>query len=540
MNNGIFPLGAPLSYTPISSSQNLLGIPAIISIPYGYPTNKKPEVNYNNLIFVIDTQKSSSSNRIFSISLEGTVNCFIDWGDGTVERFTTTGVKSHTYSGFGEYTIQIYGTLTGFSMLNAGTNRLPLTKCLSFGILALTSFDFHSCSNLMQVPDNIPTGVTNLNNALYGCSSFNWPINSWNTSRITSMTYTLGNCSIFNQDLNMWDTRNVTNFNNCFSNASRFNKPLSSWNVGKSSNFGSMFYGCSAFNQDISNWNIGSDPSVTGIDMGRMFYNATAYNQNHADWNMSNVTSINSIFYAASAFNGTVSGWNLTKCTDVSNAFTNCTSFNRPLNWINTSGITSLNGFLLNATSFNQPVEDLDVSKVSVYNSCFQGTASFNQPLSGWNVGANTPTGINMAFMFNGAYSFNGNISFDTSKVTNMQAMLAQTSFNNSSLTGWNVTNVTTMNFLLNNTTKFDQDVSPWDIKGLNNSTALTNIMASTTLSTNNYNNILIAWNNRKATYRADLTPHFGGSKYSAGSAAATARSGLVSYGWTITDGGSI
>ena len=41
-----------------------------------------------------------------------------------------------------------------------------------------------------------------------------------------------------------------------------------------------------------------------------------------------------------------------------------------------------------------------------------------------------------------------------------------------------------------------------------------------------------------KPIIATDLRPNFGGARYTAGGAAATARAALVSYGWTITDGG--
>ena len=63
--------------------------------------------------------------------------------------------------------------------------------------------------------------------------------------------------------------------------------------------------------------------------------------------------------------------------------------------------------------------------------------------------------------------------------------------------------------------------------------------------STVNYDALLIGWNNNKlvgangvANWRTDLRPNFGGAKYTSGGAAATARAALVTYGWTITDGG--
>jgi hypothetical protein len=65
--------------------------------------------------------------------------------------------------------------------------------------------------------------------------------------------------------------------------------------------------------------------------------------------------------------------------------------------------------------------------------------------------------------------------------------------------------------------------------------TSAQNMFLGTTLSTSNYNSLLVGWEGQ--TEPAGITFHGGGSKYSAG-APATARAALVSNGWSITDGG--
>lgn len=96
----------------------------------------------------------------------------------------------------------------------------------------------------------------------------------------------------------------------------------------------------------------------------------------------------------------------------------------------------------------------------------------------------------------------------------------------------------------------FNQPLSSWNLAGLNINSALDNFMGLKTgsgvYSTANYDALLIGWNNNKlavsngvANWRTDLRPNFGGAKYTAGGAAATARAALVTYGWTITDGGT-
>ena len=44
-----------------------------------------------------------------------------------------------------------------------------------------------------------------------GASSFNQPLNAWNTSKVTDMGGMFYGASSFNQPLNEWDTSEVTN-----------------------------------------------------------------------------------------------------------------------------------------------------------------------------------------------------------------------------------------------------------------------------------------------------------------------------------------
>lgn len=84
----------------------------------------------------------------------------IDWGDGTIETFTTTGIKTHTYNGINSYTIKIGGSFGG----NNGritfdeTDTAPLLHTTSvIPSMGLNSFNstFRYCSNLKKVPFDI-------------------------------------------------------------------------------------------------------------------------------------------------------------------------------------------------------------------------------------------------------------------------------------------------------------------------------------------------------------------------------------------------
>jgi surface protein len=86
------------------------------------------------------------------------------------------------------------------------------------------------------------------------------------------------------------------------------------------------------------------------------------------------------------------------------------------------------------------------------------------------------------------------------------------------------------------NATSFDQDLGTWDVTSL---TDATNMFFGVTLSTPNYDSLLIGW----ASYGASLSPlvtfNGGGSQYT--SAAVASRGYLTGTKlWTITDGGLV
>jgi hypothetical protein len=79
--------------------------------------------------------------------------------------------------------------------------------------------------------------------------------------------------------------------------------------------------------------------------------------------------------------------------------------------------------------------------------------------------------------------------------------------------------------------------IEDWDISGI---TVLgTNFLTVGRMTTAQYDNLLINWEAQAAGRPAEVVS-FGASTYTAGGAAATARTELVStHGWTITDGGT-
>ena len=103
----------------------------------------------------------------------------------------------------------------------------------------------------------------------------------------------------------------------------------------------------------------------------------------------------------------------------------------------------------------------------------------------------------------------------------------------NQDISGWNVSNVTNMGGMFRDAVDFNQDLSSWNITSVTN---LNNFMANVTLSTSNYDALLIGWEAQNV--QPDLSQNIGNSQFSAG-AEATAKQALLDppNNWIITDG---
>jgi surface protein len=193
-------------------------------------------------------------------------------------------------------------------------------------------------------------------------------------------------------------------------------------------------------------------------------------------------------------------------------------------------------------SSFNQPIGGWDTSSVTNMSNMFaepQNNNGFNQDINAWNVSNVT----NMTQMFYINQNMNRSLnSWNTSRVTSMNLMFYQAIAFNGNIGNWDVSAVNTMADMFFQAFSFNQDISNWNFRGINATANLDRFMTSATaFSTTNYNALLISMNNNKssAPYRSDLRPGFSAT-YTASSAAAAARAALVTYGWTITDGGTV
>jgi len=345
-------------------------------------------------------------------------------------------------------------------------------------------------------------------------------ISNWGNLNITTDQAFYG-CS--NLDITATDAPTLSSnqaASNLFRQCTSLTTPnFSAWDVSGCIEFKSCFYNCSNFNGNVDNWDMSGattlgNPSFTSFGM---FSGCTSFNRDISGWNVSNVTVFAGLFSQCSVFNKNLSSWNVGSATNMIGMFSKTTAFN--------------NGG-------SDGIKNWDVSNVNLFGIASSGSvggmfsfSAFNQPIGNWTI--NTSASVGMAQMF--AFSaFNQPIdAWNVSTVNTMQSMFQATTAFNQPLGSWNTGNVTTMRAMFLSNTTFDQDISNFDV---NQVTDLFNFMSST-LSTVNYDALLIAWDAQGAMSYSG-TVNFGGSKYTAGGAAEAARTSLITKWGGITDGG--
>jgi len=472
-----------------------------------------------SLLIKVDTTltEAGSSNAntvILPITISGVDSTLlIDWGDGSSDTYLPSSpFPSHIYSEAGIKNIIITPDGAYFKgaiqyASQSSRDKLKILDISQWGYLwdfSGCAGSFFGCANLDITAADKVYFVGSCSTMFYNCPSLT-NVGDADTSQVTSMTDMFRGASSFNQDISSWDISNVTSLQNFLFGATLFNQDISSWDTSKVTTMSYCFHACFDFNQNISSWDTSN---VT--TMGNMFAAATSFNQNISSWDTSNVTIMAFMFQGATSFNQDISTWDTSSVTNMTRMFQGATSFNQPLNDWDVSSVTNMSTMFQYATSFNQPLNNWDVSSVTTMATMFQYATSFNQNISSWDTSSVT----NMSTMFRDAIAFNQNIStWDTSSVTTMREMFRTAS-----------------------PSAFDQNLASWDVTSV---TDMVSMFLSVTLSTNNYDALLVGWEAQNV--QNNVSFNGGLSKYTLGSAAAAARQRLIDdHNWSIIDGGGV
>ena len=124
----------------------------------------------------------------------------------------------------------------------------------------------------------------------------------------------------------------------------------------------------------------------------------------------------------------------------------------------------------------------------------------------------------------------------DLTGVTDMSGMFASASVFNQDISGWTVNGVTDMSGMFFGATAFDQNIGGWNVSNVDN---MSNMFDDVTLSTANYDALLLGWSTidtGETALQTDLTFDAGNSKFCNTAAKGDLTSAPNS--WTINDGG--
>jgi surface protein len=198
--------------------------------------------------------------------LYGSVNCSIDWGDGTSTVVTSTNGASitHTYqSPYGSgitKTIKISGYIQHFGF--AATANVPdwgqnsstanglfwaydnVSRIISFGDLGTETYvaAFTNMRRATSIPTRLPSTITDISGMFWHTIADDQfqninNVSGWDVSNVTKMERTFlrnrqNQSGGFNPDIGGWDVSNVTNMTGIFVFADNgFNPDLSGWCV---------------------------------------------------------------------------------------------------------------------------------------------------------------------------------------------------------------------------------------------------------------------------------------------------------------------
>ena len=296
------------------------------------------------------------------------------------------------------------------------------------------------------------SSVTNWDDAMSGCSSYNANVSGLITGVVTTIARMLKGTA-FDKPVTSWNVENVTNMIGLFENTP-FNQSLAGWDTSKVEKFASMFYGTTAFNQSVDGLSI-----VSATDMSAMFRAAEAYNQPITSWVFPAGCNVAGLFAYTKVFNSELS-FNTSGLTSIKEMFEGAEVFNHPSirNW-DVSNVESLLSTFNHTKVFNQDLETWDTGKVTNFRLTFANNYIFDGNISNWNVSS----GVEFHGMFYTCYEFNKNLNnWNTSSAVDMSSLFFRCRKLNYPLDKWSTGTVENMDRMFSGCYEFNQDISTW------------------------------------------------------------------------------
>ena len=545
---------------------------------------------------------SASDTFVLPLVEDGTISILVDWGDESSDIISTYNQTeiTHDYGAEDTYTIKMSGTIRGFSFADAG-DKAKMRVVSQWGDFKITqTMAFMGCLDMTCSASDAPTilDTTDLSATFSKCTDLTNIGGAWDMSAVTSLDSFLSQCSNFNQDISAWNVSSCSNFDELFYLNVLFNQDIGGWNTGAATTMVDMLDGnpSGAFDQDISDWDI-ADVTDFGTNFMREQTLSTAnYDALLIAWDAQSVQSdltldfgnsqytsggtaaaaranlISSDSWTISDGGGIIIRTGFTFSVITTNAGSASDTFVLPLvsmgaidmdvDWGdgNTDTITAYNQAEITHVYDASGTYTIEINneirgwkfdnagdKLKIIDISKWGAFNFTQDKSFFGCSnltcsaTDTPTisAANITYSFINCPLFNGVVdSWDVSGVTSIFGMFYNCSAFNQPINSWDTSGFTSLANIFYNCENFDQDISSWDVGLVANAFWFMQGPSPVTLSTANYDALLIAWADQSV--QSGLAIWFGNSKYTEGGDAEAARTSLINDdSWTITDGGA-
>ena len=332
--------------------------------------------------------------------------------------------------------------LTTFEMLDhLNTSQVTNMSDMFYGCKRLASLDLSSLN---------VSNVTDMSEMFYGCQKLETlNLSGWNTAKLTTMTDMFDGCDkLSSLDVSGWTNTRFTDMSGIFAYCYALTTlNLTNFRTPAATNMSNMFAGSSM----LTSLNLSSFNTSKVTNMKGMFSDCSGLTSlNLSSFNTAKVTDMSSMFADCSALTTLTYGsnWNTSKVTDMSNMFKNCSAMTGiNLSSYNTASLTNMNHMFYGCSKLTSLTygSNWNTGNVTDMSYLFAGCSA----LTGVSLTAyNSANVTNMEHLFSGCSSLSSlsyGSSWNTSKVTNMSNVFANTAFSSITLTGWNLANVTDM-----------------------------------------------------------------------------------------------
>ena len=377
-------------------------------------------------------------------------------------------------------------------------------------------------------------------------------IEDWNLSNVTTLKSMFAGATVYNQPLNNLDVSHIADFSGMFSGSIAFNYPLGRWNLSSITDsntamlniFDNSGLGCSTYAETLEGWNMNqSTPNNIRLGVANVSYGnnvVTARNnlQTSKGWIfMGDLLSAGCD--GADASGRYITVWDTriptTNATPL-DIVTNIVGSNVTIDWeevgntsnqgtlpglsgtvgnpVRVTGLPHAGVYRLKATITTDPALNMsmsgsdkerllyveqwgttpwkslygafggaknmrvvatDIPDFTQFDGNMQGMfqncslLAYIPNINSWNMSKAIlmgPSGWDDGGMFQGAIIFNQDISgWDVSNVTTMSGMFADAKLFNQDISGWDVSNVTTMSNMFKGASSFNQPIGLWGNK---------------------------------------------------------------------------